>query len=575
MTSPQNDPRKKATPEQLAKFRQVPPVTFQPKELNANPERGRIDSGLDEYSGIWGREQATHLIKRSLFGVRRSEVDYFSGLTHNQAIDEIISASPSPEPPINNYGIEGTEFEDPDVPLGETWINAPRGGELEGSRVQSLKGWLVGNMLNQPTTIHQKLTLFWHNLLVTQFWDVFYGKVSYKYYSMLYDNAFGNFKSLIKSLTIDPAMLFFLNGTFNNKEAPDENYARELQELFCIGKGPNAGFTESDVREASRVLTGWIVDWQNLDNAGELGSLFYPDIHDTGDKQFSSFYGNRTIQGKSGLAGADETDELLDMIFDNDETALYICRRLYNFFVYQDIDETTEANVIVPLATIFRDNNYEILPVLKALFKSEHFYDSQNFGAVIKNPADHLIGLWRTLEIDLSEFSDYELLRTHLSIIWSMSEVGMELGDPPSVSGWQAYYQEPTFDKFWINTDTVTKRALRQDSLLFPSWGHWVSEELRVYGDLPRFIETLTNPSDPNVLIDECAQLLLGISLSDEIKNGFKTILLSGQIDDFYWTDAWDLYISDKSNNEYRLVVQTRLTSFFQPFLQLAEFQLM
>lgn len=577
MSHPQkNDPRKKISEEVKAKFRPIAPVIFEAEKSDSRrASRDILNSGLAEYTGMWGAEEVAHLLKRTLFGVKTSEINYFSSLTMEQAVDEIVKSSAFPAPPINDYEIPGSDIVDPDVNAGETWVEAPYGDEIEGYRIQSLKGWMVDNMLSQETTLQEKMTLFWHNLLVTQFFGVFVSKASYKYFKMLHENSFSNFKELIKKLTVDPAMLFFLNGTYNNKEAPDENYARELQELFCIGKGVNAGFTETDVQEAAKVLTGWVIESENFENVGELSSFFYPPFHDTNDKQFSAFYDNTVIEGRSGGEGAVETDDLLDMIFDNNETAAYICRRLYNFFVYHEIDETTETNVIEPLAQIFRGSNYEILPVLKVLFKSEHFFDSANRGATIKNPADHLLGLFRTLETDLSDLNIFESFYTHISMNWAMSEVGMELGDPPSVAGWQAYYQEPTFDKFWINTDTITKRAIRQDSLIIPSWGFWITENLRINADLLAFIETLNNPSDPDELINECQRLMLGIDLSQEIKDGFKTILLSGQADDFYWTDAWNLYLSDKENEENKMIVQTRLVSFFQPFLQLAEFQLM
>lgn len=572
----QNDPREKISEEVIAKFRRISPVTFKAEKVMKNDSfRDVLSSGIEMYTGAWTETQASHLLKRTLFGVKTGEINYFSAITMEEAVDEIVTSSSFPAPPINDYEIPGTEITDPDVEVGETWVEAPYGGEIEGYRIQSLKGWMVNNMLSQETTLQEKMTLFWHNLLVTQFFSVFLGKASYQYAKMLHENAFGNFRDIIKKITLDPAMLFFLNGTYNNKEAPDENYSRELQELFCIGKGPNAGFTESDVQEAAKVLTGWVVDFEKAGEVGDLPSFFYPPYHDTNDKQFSSFYDNTVIQGRSGAEGATETDDLLDMIFNNNEVAAYICRRLYNFFVYHEIDEATETNVIQPLATIFRESNYEILPVLKVLFKSEHFYDAANRGAIIKNPADHLIGLFRTLQIDLSEQTIFESFYTGISLNWAMSEVGMELGDPPSVAGWQAYYQEPTFDRFWINTDTITKRAIRQDSLVFPSWGFWVSENLRISADLLAFVGALNNPSNPNDLINECQQLLLGIDLSQEVKDGFKNILLSGQADDFYWTDAWDLYSSDIENEENKMIVQNRLVSFFQPFLQLAEFQLM
>lgn len=115
---------------------------------------------------------------------------------------------------------------------------------------------------------------FWHNLLVTQSWDVFVSKASYQYFDLLHRMAFGNYKTFIKAITLDPAMLLFLNGAFNQKDAPDENYGRELQELFCVGKGPDSNYTEEDVRAAARVLTGWTLREEDFTSEGPVDEVF-------------------------------------------------------------------------------------------------------------------------------------------------------------------------------------------------------------------------------------------------------------------------------------------------------------
>ena len=143
-----------------------------------------------------------------------------------------------------------------------------------------------------------------------------------------------------------------------------------------------------------------------------------------------------------------------------------------------------------------------------------------------------------------------------------MATLGMELGDPPNVSGWQAYYQQPSFDRIWITTDTTTKRAEIQDWMI---WG-WL--------DIPAFLETLENPGDPNLLIEEIAFLMHGIALDQNVRDGLKSILLTGQQTDGYWTSAWGQYQSDPDNVEYRSTVENRLRLMFRSMLQLSEFQL-
>ena len=556
----------------LAKYRKVKAKVLEVEGFDSTT-RQNIAAGLEPYAGEWGKLHQAHLLKRTMFGVTTSDLQAIAGLSMDAAVDFLLIKGVAPDPPVNDYNDSADGIIDPEIEFGETWILSAHGGDIEGPRTISLKNWLVKNFINQSTSLEEKMIFFWHNLLPIQTWDVFYSKLCYQYFDMLRMNCFGNFKTLIRELTLNPAMLLYLNGTFNNKEAPDENYGRELQELFCIGKGPDAGFTESDVQAAARILTGWVIDWSKFYDSGELNVFFYPPYHDESTKEFSSFYGNKQIEGKSGDAGAEELDELLDMIFSNDETALYICRRLYKFFVYNDITSETEQNIIVPLAQTFRSGGYEIKPVLEQLLKSAHFHDTANHGALIKNPSEFLIGLWRTFGMSI-ESEDLNLLSDqHSSILWQMANMGLEVGDPPSVSGWPAYYQEPSFDKYWITTDTVTNRALLGDSMVY--WGYWINSDLQIPADFLAFLKTLENPADPNLMLEEISLLLLGIQLDTTSLNNLKAILLSGQQTDSYWTIAWNQMLENPGDTEYEMVVLNRLRPTFQHLLQLGEAQLM
>ena len=577
-----NDPRPANFQHWVDQFREVKPVHLNrgiSADILTQPSAkpgglaARTQSGLNSYSGPYEISQVTHLLRRTLFGIRKSELDSFQGLTPGEAVDRLLQGSSVP-PPVNYYNEPSEGVEDPHTPFGETWINAPYANEYEGRRITSLKSWLIGNILNQQATLQEKMLIFWHNLLATQSWGIFIAKTSYQYFELLRRNSFGNFKTMIRELTLDPAMLVYLNGTRNNKEAPDENYARELQELFCIGKGPNSGYTEADVQAAARVLTGWVINWEEVNSDGPVASKFLEERHDTSDKQFSEFYGNRLIAGKSGAEGVQELDELLDMIFESNETAFYLSRRLYRFLVYSEIDATAEQNVIAPMAEILRSNNYEILPVLEALLKSEHFFDVLNYGALIKSPLDHLLGLWRTLEVQSPDPGNLTLdYGIHRSMIWNMANKGLEIADPPSVSGWPAYYQAPQFDKAWITTDTISSRASTSDSLVF--WGFWVNQNIQIPANLLTFVNTLDQPGDPTQLLTDLSAILLGTLLGANEIDELKTILLSGERADRYWTNAWDDYANDPGNEEYKLIVETRLKSLFQRLLQRGEFQLM
>lgn len=574
------DPRPKERFDWVKKFRKVEPLLlhknseFLSGKSNARVGEEGVDVGLEPYSGSWDEEQIAHLLRRSLFGLKKSELNQFKGYTLSKAISELIKESPKPTPPVNNYNNSAEGIEDPHVALGETWVEAPYANQIEGQRIGSLKGWVINNFITQETTIHEKMILFWHNLLVTQSWDVFVGKASYQYFDMLRTHALGNYKDMIKALTLDPAMLLFLNGTRNRKDAPDENYARELQELFCVGKGPDSKYTEKDVQSASKILTGWVINWEDtVKRAGKVETFFVPQFHDLSDKEFSEFYGNRVIKGRLGDSGEEELDEFLDMIFDNEETANYICRRIYNFFVYNEIDATAEEKVIKPLAKIFRESNYEIKPVLEALLQSEHFFHPLNRGAQIKNPTDLLLASWRTFEMPTEMITLLQTRQLHLSMLWQMANMGMEICDPPSVAGWTAYYQAPQFDRSWITTDTITSRAAITDSLVY--WGFWVNQQTQLPIDFLTFLNELDQPEDPNEMLKEVSILLVGYPVAEETVNNLKAVLLSGQEKDSYWTQAWTQYKNEPNNQEYKLTVENRLKSTFQRLLQLAENQLM
>ena len=554
------------------KYRKVDAMVLKSASTESS-DRAALSTGLALYQGAWEEAERLHFLKRTLFGVRKSDLSAFQGMSLNDAVAAILTKGQVPDVPINDYDDPSEGVEDPDVAFGQTWINAPRGGDYEGERVLSLKSWLINNKVTQQATLEEKMLLFWHNLIPTKAWDLFYAKLTYRYFEKIRTHVFGNYKTLIKDLTLDPAMLLFLNGALNNKDAPDENFGRELQELFCIGKGTNAKYTEDDVKNAARVLTGWSLDWNTFDAEGETTVVFNTWGHDTADKQFSSFYGNKLIAGKDGDAGQEELDELLDMIFDNDETALYLSRRLYNFFVYHSIDAATEQNVIVPMAKLIRDNDYEMKPVLTALLSSEHFYDVANRGALIKSPLDFQIGLWRTLEMVGVDPSDsLRLNKQHQSLLWTMANQGMEVADPPNVAGWPAHYQAPSYDKYWITTDTIANRALTTDSLLF--WGFWIADGSQIPVDLIAFLEMLDDPSDPNQMLEEASRLIHGIALGSGSLTTLKGLLLSGQQTDSYWTSAWNQLMEEPNNAEYRMVVESRLKTTFQQLLQFGEAQL-
>jgi uncharacterized protein (DUF1800 family) len=406
------------------------------------------------------------------------------------------------------------------------------------------------------------MTLFWHNHFATQTESLVWGKVVYNHNKLLREHALGNFKAFVKAVTIDPLMLYFLNGYLNDVSAPDENYARELQELFTVGKDAAETYSEDDVVAAARVLTGWRIN-QN----GE--AFFRPQNHDTGFKVFSSFYNNTIIQGSSN--GSAELDALLNMIFQKEEVSLHICRKIYRFFVYYKIDADVEANVIVPMAQIFRDNNFEIKPVMRALLLSEHFFDAVNKGCQIKNPMDMVVGLLRNYNLDIPAPTLLDQYMFHLGVNYYCSGLQMRIGDPPNVAGWQAYRQSPNYYRFWITGDTVRNRNIVTDLLAFV--GVDVGPQKLIINHIA-FAAQFSDPSDPNLLIDEALAILLPMPVPAAKKQYMKSILLSGQQSDHYWSDAWNDYVANPNNPVAYQQVLFRLATLHKYIMNLAEYQL-
>jgi uncharacterized protein (DUF1800 family) len=533
-------------------------------EIKANPVVYRTSSGLRKYSPILENAGIHHLLKRTLFGVNKKDIDMLNGKGINEALDLLLTASPEPLPPVNNYN--DSNFTDPNVPAGQTWVKAVYDGNANGRRISSFKSWWTGLMLHQETSIHEKMVLFWHNHFATETVDINDARYIYKHNALLRTHALGNFKQLVKEISLDPAMLRYLNGYLNNKNSPDENYARELQELFTLGKGPKSNYTESDVKAAAKVLTGYTV------NATTISSSFDPNRHDTSNKQFSSFYKNAVINGQTGTNGALEMDQLLNMIFQQEEVALYICRRLYRFFVYYEIDEATETNVIAPLAQTFRNNNYEIKPVLRALFSSEHFFDPLNRACMIKSPVDFCVGLCREYNILFPIATDYvNQYYMHDYIRTQASNMQQNLGDPPSVAGWSAYYQEPQFHELWINADTLPRRNQFSDIMI---GNGYTRNGKKINIDILTFADSLSDPSDPNKLINDSLSIIYSIEVTQSVKDFLKSILLSGQSTDSYWTAAWLTYKSNTGIVVNRTIVLTRLQSMFKYLMNLPEYQL-
>ncbi len=542
-------------------------------------------AGITPYTGAFGKDEITHLLKRTMFGAKKVDIDFFKGKTLSQVVDILLTPSANPSPPIRNYALNSKQDVER-IALGQIWAYDAENANYNTDRLNSLRAWWVGNMINQGRTIHEKMVLFWHNHFATRINDTT-AMLFIPHLQVLRRNALGNFKTFVKEITLDPNMLRFLNGYKNNKTAPDENYGRELQELFTQGKGANSLYTEADVKAAAKVLTGWDVKQDTYrNNPSDLTeplktrwiSYFKPTSHDTTNKTFSPYYKNTVIKGDATAnGGANEIDALITMLLGTDEAAKFLVRKLYRFFVYYTIDVATETNVITPLAAIFRQS-YDIKAVLKALLTSQHFFDATNRGSVIKSPLDLLVGLVREFNTVYPTSADYVAQYSAWNII-NVSGNGADLqsqaiGNPPNVAGWPAYYQAPLYHEIWANTDTLPKR-LRFTDQFFTTSGYGVGSGKKIFGDVLAFTDQFkTDAADPNLLVTRVLEIMYRVPVGDTFKAYLKkTILLDGQASDHYWTDAWNTYKTAPTATAINIVT-TRLTKLYKFLTENPEYQL-
>lgn len=525
------------------------------------------ESTLAPYTGEWTFQQAAHLLRRAMFAPTYAQIKAAVEQGLDATLAQLFQELPLPDPPVNYF------FEnDPYVPIGETWIDAPYSREINiaNHRNRSLRAWQIGVLLTEGVSIREKLTLFWHNHFATN--NVNDPKFVYRHITLLRENAWGNFRELVKKVTIDPTMLRFLNGNQNRNGAPNENYARELMELFTLGKGDQVGpgdystFTEQDVAEMARALTGWRDRGFNAANPDvPIEAYFQPNRHDTTPKQLSHRFDNAVINDM----GDQEYAYVVDLIFEKPEVARFISRKLYRWFVYYEIDEATEMNVIEPMANLLVSNNFEIKPIVEVLLRSEHFFDILSIGPMIKNPIDFIVSSAKPFALSYGED-----LRTQYEAWYQIFRqtplMQMEYFNPPEVAGWKAYYQEPLYYRIWINASTLPKRMTLTDTLA--TSGFRIGQT-RIKIDVLQFIKTLDDPYDPNNVIVEFAKILMPQPLTDNQRKLLKEIILPGLPDDV-WSNEYVRYEENPNDMQLANIIDTKLRNLLRTMLNMPEFYL-
>jgi len=528
--------------------------------------------GLAPYEGEWTATQAAHLLRRTSFGIRHEELEQLTNMDLASSLDLLLEDRPLPSPPINyDYLL------DPNVRLGAPWPGNPlvAGLNLNQYRYRSLRSWVIDNIRKERLSVRERMVEFWSNHFAIAGGGQ--AQVRYDNHMLLENFALGNFRELIKRVVVDKAMLVFLNGNQNFVESPNENFARELLELFTVGKGPQIGegdysnYTEEDVRALARALTGWRTRYLYSTVPGREPEVYFQaNRHDTSDKQLSYHFNNDVISD----AGEEEYKQVVDRIFEQPATALYICRKLYRHFVYYKISAEVEAGIIAPMARILVENDFEIRPVLRALFMSQHFFDADNLGPMIKNPLQLVCGLMRTFNHDhqIDGFNLDQERRTTNYYYYRAAIMQMDYFYPPSVAGWEAYYQEPGFYRIWINSSTLQERT-RFTQTMTNANGFGVGDGVRATYDYLGWIAQIPEATEPNRLIDGIVQRLLPRPLTDGQLANLKETLIPG-LPDFEWTVEYGAYLANPNDEDLANSVAAKLRDLFRAVFNLAEFQL-
>ncbi len=545
-------------------------------------------ASLNPFGGALGRRQASHLLKRATFGPTKLQIDQYTGSTAAQILTQLFAPVADPNPPS-----------DPATNL--PWTN-PKPTDLNsenGDLITFFRGWWLELMHREGVSIRERMTFFLHTHFTTGFTTVNDSTALYYQNALFRRYATGNFLELSRKICMDNAMLIYLDGRLNEVGRPNENFAREYLELYTIGKGPQIGpedytnYTEQDVQEAAKVLSGYVNDEEYLETDPDTGLITgilrlngsnLANRHDASVKTFSNAFGGTTIQPNALVDGMatedaalDELDQLVAMIFNQEETAKHICRKLYRYFVYYDITDEIEQDIITPLAETFRNNNYEFQPVLEQLLSSQHFFDTDNGivtddsrGAIIKSPLDLVVGSTRFFNVGIPDSSS-DLQQafdvSFRSLLGNMEDQGMSFYDPPEVAGYPAYHQNPEFNRNWISNNGLARRYQFSDVLVENGDNQGFQLDIVTYVDNASHI---SNPADPDVLVRELIDDLFPEIITQERFDYFKDDVLLDNLSAANWAGEWNNYKISGDDTAVRI----QLEGLLRALMQSPEYQL-
>ncbi len=438
----------------------------------------------------WNRQRASHLFRRIGFGASLQRTEEALTSSPDQIVDQMIDeaiALPLPPPPdwANKTQSEYSDFNT----------------EANQERIDWAIQW-INDMIQHG--FREKMALFWHNHFVTQVESYLCPSWMYQYHRLLQQFALGNFKSFLIEIGKTPAMLVYLNGVQNTRLDPNENYARELYELFTLGR--DNGYTQTDIEETARALTGWN-GFSSLCAPIEYAGF----LHDNGEK---------TIFGQTGNWDYEDVHNLL---FEQrgDEIATYICTKLYRHFVHPQVDEA----IVDGLAQTFKENDFEIAPVLRQLLKSEHFFDDAIIGTQFKSPFEYYLTFINDGELPYNR----EIIEP---IGFFTALLGQQLFSPPDVAGWPG-------NRSWIDGNTLTTRWETFDFYLFA-----------LYENHPQTLVNLAkalsdNSTDPAIVTQTIADYFIPNGLSapefyESATDAFKFEVPQNYFDENLWNLDWE-----------------------------------
>jgi uncharacterized protein (DUF1800 family) len=362
-----------------------------------------------------GFDDARHLLNRTGFSATPGEIDAYAGLTREQAVDRLLAGAGRPAATPPPAWVTG--FESPRRFRGMSAEERKLAVRDVFQKAFELQSWWLAEMLTTRSPLNERMTLFWHNHFVSSVRKVRSPQLMYRQNVLLRQHAFGNFGEMLRAVARDPAMVVYLDSASNRRGQPNENFAREVMELFTLGEG---NYTEHDIKEAARAFTGWSI---NIDT-GDF--VFRPMLHDGGTK---------TVLGRTGNL---DGDAVLELLLAQPQTAEHLVAKLWREFVSLQPDPAEVRRI----ARLFRASHYDISAALRALLVADAFYARHNRAALIKSPVDIVVGTLRQFQFATGDVMPF---------VVATNQLGQALFAPPNVKGWAG-------GEAWINSTTLLAR---------------------------------------------------------------------------------------------------------------------